>query len=58
MKNYLLLLFLILSSNSIAQWGTAAIKLGHFSPSAAESGFIIGYEGGKYIDESFSLDGA
>jgi len=55
MKNYLFLLFLFLCSDSFSQWGTAAIKLGHFNPSAAEGGFIIGYEGGKYIDENFTF---
>jgi hypothetical protein len=50
MKKIFILLFLIFSSAAFAQWGTAAIKLGHFSPGGAESGFIIGYEGGKSVD--------
>jgi len=35
--------------------GTASRKSGNFLPSATEGGFIIGYEGGKYIDSGFNL---
>jgi hypothetical protein len=38
-----------------AQWGMGAIKLGYFNPAAADGGFIIGYEGGTYIDEGFNF---
>jgi hypothetical protein len=48
-----LFLILILTSVSFAQYGSSALKLGFFSPSAAQGGFIIGYEGGKEIDEYF-----
>jgi Outer membrane protein beta-barrel domain len=39
----------------IAQHNWSTIKLGNFSPSATESGFVIGYEGGKYIDRNFDI---
>jgi len=55
MKSKLLFLILILSSQSYSQWGSSAIKLGHFNPSASEGGFIIGYEGGKYIDYGLNI---
>jgi hypothetical protein len=55
MKTYLLFLLFLLSTSSFAQSGMAAIKLGYFNPSAADGGFIIGYEGGKYIDENFTF---
>jgi len=53
----LLLAALIFSAfyDAYAQWGMAAIKLGYFTPSAADGGFIIGYEGGSYIDEGFNF---
>ncbi|MFH0735168.1 MAG: outer membrane beta-barrel protein [bacterium] len=51
-----LLLFLLFSSVVInAQFNSAAIKLGYFSPGVSDGGFIIGYEGGKYIDENFRI---
>jgi len=34
---------------------SSTIKLGNFGPSATESGFIIGYESGKYIDRNFDI---
>ena len=52
------LFFLILFSVSLpifAQGNAAAIKLGSFSPGATDAGFIIGYEGGKYIDQNFNF---
>lgn len=36
-----------------AQYKTGAVKAGFFGPSATEGGFIIGYEGGWYIDDNF-----
>jgi hypothetical protein len=53
MKRLFLLLLLVLVSSSYAQFGSSAVKLGFFNPSAAQGGFIIGYEGGKDIDEYF-----
>lgn len=34
---------------------SSTIKLGNFGPSATESGLIIGYESGKYIDRNFDI---
>jgi hypothetical protein len=52
------LLVIIICSFSLpvfAQWNTAAIKFGVFNPSAADGGFIIGYEGGPFVDNGFSF---
>ncbi|NWF90720.1 MAG: hypothetical protein HXY50_14825 [Ignavibacteriaceae bacterium] len=51
MKKLLLIVTLVFSVNSLAQLNSASVKLGFFNPSAANGGFIIGYEGGKIIDE-------
>lgn len=53
MKKTLFFVF-ILASLSSAQWNTGAAKIGYFSPSATEGGFIIGYEGGKHADRFLS----
>ena len=53
MKNMTLIIVLFLCYNIYSQWSTASIKLGSFVPGATDAGFIIGYEGGKYIDENF-----
>lgn len=56
MKRSLLLFTMILLTISIyGQRKSSTIKLGNFSPSATESGFVIGYEGGKYIDRNFDI---
>ena len=55
MKKLALLIVFAFTYNSFAQSGAAAIKLGAFSPGATNTGFIIGYEGGKYIDENFNF---
>lgn len=55
MQKILILFIMVFSNAAFAQWGTAAIKLGHYSPSAAEGGFIIGYEGGRFIDYGFNF---
>lgn len=44
------LIVLLFSINTFAQHGAAAIKLGHFSPSASDGGFIVGYEGSHFVD--------
>lgn len=54
MKKIFVLLFLVLPFSINAQGKYASIKLGLFSPGATSTGFIIGYEGGKNIDEIFS----
>ncbi|HAB53711.1 MAG: hypothetical protein A2315_10020 [Ignavibacteria bacterium RIFOXYB2_FULL_35_12] len=51
MKKAILVFILMLTSNSFAQLNSASIKLGYFNPTATDGGFIIGYEGGKIIDE-------
>lgn len=56
MKRTILLLVMIFLTFSIyGQRNSSTIKLGNFSPSATESGFVIGYEGGKYIDRNFDI---
>ena len=51
----LFLILLFISSSIYSQRNTSTIKLGNFSPGATESGFVIGYEGGKYIDRNFDI---
>ncbi len=54
MKLYLLAL--LLSPFTIfGQFHSAALKIGHFNPSAINGGFIIGYEGGRHMDKNFSF---
>jgi len=55
MKKISILFIVLLSSSVFAQFGSSAVKLGFFSPSAAKGGFIIGYEGGRDMDEYFFL---
>jgi len=38
-----------------AQMHYSTIKLGLYDPSATSAGFIIGYEGGWYVDDNFLL---
>lgn len=54
MRNSIAILILISALTTFAQ-GSAALKLGLFSPEATESGFIIGYEGQNRIDEHFAI---
>jgi len=54
MKKSVILFFLvIIPSITFAQFDVGAIKLGNFNPEATDNGFIIGYEGGWFIDENF-----
>ena len=55
MKKVILIFVVILSANVFAQRRTASVKLGHFNPSAAEGGFIIGFEGGRAVDQNFGF---
>jgi hypothetical protein len=55
MKKIFLLIFVLIAGETFPQWGTSAIKLGHFNPAASEGGFIIGYEGGKNIDYGLNI---
>ncbi len=54
MKKLLFILLFCFSSSLFAQYSSAAIRLGYSNPEATEGGFIIGYEGGSYIDENFN----
>jgi hypothetical protein len=51
LKKLIIILSIIFLSNSLSQTNTASVKLGYFNPTATNGGFIIGYEGGKIIDE-------
>lgn len=53
-KSIILFLTLISCINIFPQWGTGAVKLGYFNPSATDGGFIIGYEGGRFVDRQLS----
>lgn len=55
MKKLFLLLIIVLTNFSFAQVNTAAIKLGTFNPGVSDGGFIIGYEGAKYVDKGFFI---
>lgn len=55
MKKIILILLLLSCVPVFAQKGASAIKLGLFSPSATQTGFIIGYEWGRYIDEALNV---
>lgn len=52
MKKILTICLLVTFSLN-AQHKFGSVKLGLASPSSTESGFIIGYEGGWYIDDNF-----
>jgi opacity protein-like surface antigen len=54
MKTVLFLIFFSFTS-TFAQMGMGAIKIGHFSPSTTEGGFIIGFEGGRAIDRNLNI---
>jgi hypothetical protein len=51
MKKLIIIFLLLFTSISFSQLNSASIKLGYFNPTATSGGFIIGYEGGKIIDE-------
>lgn len=55
MKKILYILLLLAVTGVYAQRNTTLIRLGAFSPGATETGFIIGYQGGRYIDEHFDI---
>ena len=54
MKKLVVLLLFLLPVSIFSQGKYASFKLGLFSPGATSTGFIIGFEGGKNIDEIFS----
>lgn len=53
MKNLVLIFLLAITLNISAQGHLGSVKFGVYNPSATESGFIIGYEGGWNIDNNF-----
>ncbi len=55
MKKLIIAFVLLFGFNLYGQTSAAAIKLGIFDAAASGTGFIIGYEGGKYIDENFNF---
>ncbi len=55
MKKLILIFIFCFSVTSFAQRNSASLKLGLFDPGATAGGFIIGYEGGRVIDENFSI---
>ena len=55
MKKLILILLMFLPASQMAQNKYGSIKAGIFSPAATNAGFILGYEGGKNIDEVFSI---
>ncbi|MCF8242805.1 MAG: hypothetical protein K9J16_15610 [Melioribacteraceae bacterium] len=54
MKKVIFIALIFSSTIVFGQRNTAALKLGLYSPDVAESGFIIGYQGSKILDEYFS----
>ncbi len=55
MKKHLVLILMLLSVELFAQYNSATIKLGYFNPSATDGGFIIGFNGERFMDESFNI---
>lgn len=53
MKKYFVILLLLIPAFISAQDKYGSVKFGMFAPGATDTGFIIGYEGGWYIDDSF-----
>lgn len=49
------LIILLIPCLMKAQMHFSTVKLGLFAPQATSSGFIIGYEGGWYVDDNFLL---
>ncbi len=54
-KTVLFFILFIIPAVMFAQYNSAAIKLGYYSPDATDGGFILGYEGGKNIDEHLNI---
>ena len=55
MKKLIILIIAAIPMLVSGQDRVGAVKAGLYSPSATESGFIIGYEGGWYIDDNFMI---
>jgi len=52
---YTIILLAVLPAIYFAQHNSAGIKMGRFTPSATEGGFIIGYEGSKFVDRNLAI---
>ncbi len=55
MKKTVFFLILLVPILVSPQSKFSSVKLGLFSPGATEAGFIIGYEGGWYVDDNFLI---
>jgi opacity protein-like surface antigen len=55
MKKIIFVIALFFPISIFAQSHFGSVKLGMFDPSATNAGFIIGYEGGWYIDNHFII---
>ncbi|MCF8262127.1 MAG: porin family protein [Melioribacteraceae bacterium] len=55
MKKLAFVLLFCAFANSYGQYTSASIKLGTFVPDATDAGFVLGYMGGKYIDENLDI---
>ncbi|MBU0560733.1 MAG: hypothetical protein KJ799_10860 [Bacteroidetes bacterium] len=55
MKRLICVILILVPVLIFGQNHSAAIKLGHFSPAATDGGFVIGYEGGKFVDRNLAI---
>lgn len=55
MKKLIVILLFISPAFLTAQNKSGSVKIGIFSPVATNTGLVLGYEGGKNIDEVFSV---
>ncbi|PKL83735.1 MAG: hypothetical protein CVV24_03565 [Ignavibacteriae bacterium HGW-Ignavibacteriae-3] len=55
MKKIICLLLVLAPILLPAQSKFSSVKLGLFTPGATDAGFIIGYEGGWYVDDNFLI---
>lgn len=47
----ILIIILIVTGQNVAQVNSGALKFGFLNASSTGTGFIVGYEGGRYVDE-------
>jgi len=55
MKKFVILFIILIPIMLSAQRNSASIKIGHFNPSATDGGFILGYEGGRFVDKNLRV---
>ena len=55
MKKLIVFLALVLAVSTFGQKSSAAIKLGFYNPQATDGGFIIGYQGARYVDNFLDI---